>query len=80
MIELSVKESAPKLAFGGDTLNTAIYLSRLLRAKNAEVHYVTALGQDSFSEQMLANWQQEGIRTELVQQLPDKLPGLYSPL
>ncbi|MGR3806880.1 sugar kinase [Pasteurella testudinis] len=78
MIELSLKENDPKLAFGGDTLNTAVYLSRLLDHRHFSVSYVTALGQDPFSQQMLAQWQQEGIETDLVQQRADKLPGLYS--
>ncbi|MGV6988036.1 sugar kinase [Testudinibacter sp. P80/BLE/0925] len=79
MIELSLKQAKPpQLAFGGDTLNTAVYLARLLKNQAAEIHYVTALGQDTFSRQMLAQWQLEGIRTELVQTLADKLPGLYS--
>ncbi|TNG97081.1 sugar kinase [Pasteurellaceae bacterium USgator11] len=78
MIELLLKENDPKLAFGGDTLNTAVYLSRLLDHRHFSVSYVTALGQDPFSQQMLAQWQQEKIETDLVQQRADKLPGLYS--
>ncbi|MDH2999839.1 ketodeoxygluconokinase, partial [Chelonobacter oris] len=79
MLELALKDTqSPKLGFGGDTLNTAVYLSRLLRESAVDIYYVTALGQDPFSEQMLTNWQQEGIQTALVQQLADKLPGLYS--
>ncbi|MGL6387192.1 bifunctional 4-hydroxy-2-oxoglutarate aldolase/2-dehydro-3-deoxy-phosphogluconate aldolase [Aeromonas caviae] len=62
--------------FGGDTLNTALYLARLGNQALA-VHYVTALGQDGFSSQMLAAWQQEGIHTDWVQRLADKAPGLY---
>jgi len=75
MIELSEKGSDIQRHFGGDTLNTAVYLARV----NADlsVHYVTALGQDVFSHQMLAHWQAEGIKTDMVQQLDDKLPGLY---
>ena len=62
--------------FGGDTLNTALYLARL-GSQAFAVHYVTALGQDGFSSQMLAAWQQEGIHTDWVQRLADKAPGLY---
>ena len=62
--------------FGGDTLNTALYLARL-GSQALAVHYVTALGQDGFSSQMLAAWQQEGIHTDWVQRLADKAPGLY---
>ncbi|WP_439234208.1 sugar kinase [Lonepinella koalarum] len=77
MIELAQQDQQVKLGFGGDTLNTAIYLARLL-PNSFSVHYITALGVDPYSQKMLAQWQQEQINTELVQCLPDKLPGLYS--
>lgn len=79
MVELALKDAQPpQLGFGGDSLNTAVYLARQLSQSAVSIYYVTALGQDPFSAQMLAHWQQEGINTDLVQQLPDKLPGLYS--
>lgn len=78
MIELSQQGDHSKIGFGGDTLNTAVYLARLLSNTSHSVHYISALGQDPYSEMMLQAWQNEGIHTELVQQLPQKLPGLYS--
>ena len=75
MIELSESTAGIQRHFGGDTLNTAVYLARANR--NLDVHYVTALGTDGFSQQMLAHWQREGVQTDLVQQLATKLPGLY---
>ncbi len=78
MIELSHKSNDIRLGFGGDSLNTAVYLARLLPADRFSVHYVSALGTDPYSQNMLNQWQQENIQTDLVQQLPDKLPGLYS--
>lgn len=74
MIEL--KETADgRLArgYGGDTLNTAVYLARL----GASVDYVTALGDDAWSDEMVADWQTEGVGTGLVTRLPGRLPGLY---
>ena len=59
--------------FGGDTLNTAVYLSRLGIATD----YITALGDDPLSEEMIAGWQAEGIDTARVARVPGKLPGLY---
>ena len=59
--------------FGGDTLNTAIYLARL----GCAVDYVTALGDDPFSDAMLRAWRAEGVGTGLVVQVPGGLPGLY---
>lgn len=41
------------------------------------VDYVTALGADTFSHEMLNQWLGEGIGVSLVRQIPDKLPGLY---
>jgi 2-dehydro-3-deoxygluconokinase len=60
-------------AFGGDTLNTALYLARL----GVKAEYVTALGADPFSDEMIAAWQSEGIGTGLIPRLQGALPGLY---
>lgn len=74
MIELSdLGGGRLGLAYGGDTLNTAVYLARL----GVGVDYATALGDDPWSEEMLAFWAREGVGSELVQRLPGKLPGLY---
>ena len=63
--------------FGGDTLNTAVYARRCLSAADTLVSYVTALGTDPFSAELLQAWQAEGLDTALVARLPDHLPGLY---
>lgn len=74
MIELSPRPGGLLgLAFGGDTLNTAVYLARL----GVAVDYLTALGDDAYSDRMLAQWRDEGVGTGLVQRLPGRLPGLY---
>lgn len=80
MIELSESSDAAgrmQRTFGGDTLNTAVYLARSLKDHAAEVHYVTALGDDPFSEEMVTGWQAEGVQSRLVARLPGRLPGLY---
>lgn len=77
MIELSQKGDSLNRGFGGDTLNTAVYIARQVEDDQLKVHYVTALGTDSFSREMLTAWQKEGVETDLVQRLEDKLPGLY---
>jgi 2-dehydro-3-deoxygluconokinase len=75
MLELTGQTGAPaRLGFGGDTFNTALYLARLKLAPC----YLTGLGADPFSEEMLAAWRAEGVRTHLVTQLPGRLPGLYA--
>ena len=77
MIELSDRgQGALALGYAGDTLNTAVYLKRAAGARIA-VDYLTALGDDPYSDSMLAFWQSEGIGTDSVARLPGKLPGLY---
>jgi 2-dehydro-3-deoxygluconokinase len=79
MIELRHQSAAQlDLAYGGDTLNTAVYLARLTSGRGVQVDYVTALGDDAYSDAMLRVWQAEGIGTELVARLPGRLPGLYT--
>jgi len=78
MIELKQAQPGQGLGlysrgFGGDTLNTAVYLARL----GVAVDYVTALGDDPLSDEMIAGWQAEGVGTAKVARLPGKLPGLY---
>ncbi len=62
--------------FGGDTLNTAVYLARRGGAA-LQVDYATALGDDGFSSGLIERWQAEGVGTALVRRLPGRLPGLY---
>lgn len=73
MLELSTS-GAPKLAYGGDTLNTAVYLTRL----GAEVDFITALGVDDFSDDVIAFCEQEGIAVQHILRHPERLPGLYA--
>ncbi len=80
MLELSNPGAKPlarnmnlQFSYGGDTLNTAVYLARL----GVPIDYVTALGKDAYSQWLLEDWQQQGIGTELVAQLPEFNPGLY---
>jgi len=79
MIELRHR-SADRLdlAFGGDTLNFAVYLARLTRGRDVSVDYVTALGDDYYSDRMLAMWQGEGVGCDHVARLEGRLPGLYT--
>jgi 2-dehydro-3-deoxygluconokinase len=65
-----------KRRFGGDTLNTAIYLARLMGG-NGHVNYVTRLGRDSFSNAMITAWRDENIDCSLVEQHESRVPGLY---
>jgi len=74
MIELKqAQDGLYSRGYGGDTLNTAIYLARL----DVDVDYVTALGDDPLSSEMLAGWAAEGVGTSRVARLKGKLPGIY---
>lgn len=59
--------------FGGDSLNTAVYLARL----GVSTSYLTALGTDGWSEAMVGQWQKEHIDTSLVRRVDGRMPGLY---
>lgn len=80
MVELSPEAGdggAPlyRMGFAGDTFNTAIYMARL----GDQVAYCTALGQgDPFSEGVLTAMRREGMDTQLVRQVENRLPGLYA--
>ena len=77
MIELQHRaDGSLHQSFGGDTLNTAVYLRREL-GDAGSVDYVTALGDDSFSDAMCEHWHAEGLGLGRVQRLPGRLPGLY---
>jgi len=80
MLELSLPNldtqqtsSAAKFAFGGDTLNMAVYMAR----SGASVEYVTAIGDDKSSDWMLARWQHEGVGCKHVIRAENQVPGMY---
>ena len=77
MIELQRSATGMDYRFGGDTLNAAVYMARLLDPAVAQVSYVTGLGTDGMSDEMVAQWQAEGIDTATVLRLPERLPGIY---
>ncbi len=60
------------LACGGDTFNTAVYLARA----GIDVGFATALGDDPYSDSIMALAAAEGISGHLVLRVPGRLPGL----
>jgi 2-dehydro-3-deoxygluconokinase len=77
MIELNqidLVQGAARVSFAGDTLNTAVYLSRL----GCDVSYITNLGTDAFSTEMLRRFKEEGINCRLIGRHDARLPGLYA--
>jgi 2-dehydro-3-deoxygluconokinase len=80
MVELSPFPTADNndreimaLSFAGDTYNTSVYMSRL----GLTTEYVTQLGDDPYSQQIMQRMQNENIGTDLIKQLPGRSPGLY---
>lgn len=79
MIELVTREGdAATIGAAGDTYNTAVYLARALRGGDAAISYVTALGQDPYSERILAAMRGHGIDTGHVERREERIPGLYA--
>ena len=66
------------MAFGGDVSNTAVYLARLTKKLPIDTDFVTALGDDGYSDAMLDFWRDEGVGTRMVSRLKGRLPGLYT--
>lgn len=77
MVELSKTMLGGKswaMGYAGDTYNVAVYAQRL----GVQTAYMTAIGNDEFSNEMFAEWQNEGVDTSLVLRHPDRTVGLYA--
>jgi 2-dehydro-3-deoxygluconokinase len=61
------------MSCNGDTFNTAVYLARA----GLPVAFATALGDDPYSDGILALAAAEGIGGDLALRVPGRLPGLY---
>ncbi len=61
------------LSYAGDTYNTSVYMARL----GLQTDYVTLLGDDPYSKQILQRMSDEKIGTDMINQLPGRSPGLY---
>ena len=74
MIEL-LRENDGRFAIacGGDTFNTAVYMARA----GADVGFATALGDDPYSDGILALIAAEGVASEAILRVNGRLPGLY---
>ncbi|MFK7853728.1 MAG: sugar kinase [Granulosicoccus sp.] len=87
MVELSIAkhENQASIRFAGDTLNAAIYLKRSLSSYSTNqssddslVAYMTVLGTDSFSDQIVNAIQSEDIDTQFIPRTAERVPGLYA--
>src|SRR5882724_12114945 len=74
MVELARgNDSRYGQAFGGDTFNTAVYLARA----GVPAAYATAMGDDPYSDALMAVANAEGVNTDLIMRVPGRMPGLY---
>ncbi|WP_299150150.1 PfkB family carbohydrate kinase [uncultured Tateyamaria sp.] len=78
LAEISRSTADLSIAFGGDTLNTAIYCARAAQAHDIAVHYVTAIGTDILSDAALDLMTREGIRTDHVTRDTQLQIGIYA--
>jgi 2-dehydro-3-deoxygluconokinase len=62
------------LSVGGDTFNAAVYLARA----GVATAYATALGDDAYSDAIVALAAAEGVETALMHRRPGRMPGLYT--
>lgn len=76
MIELTHEsDSSMRLAIAGDTLNTAIHLSRLI-GEGLQISYVTALGDDWYGDRVIEELVQERVEP-VVRRVDGGVVGLY---
>ena len=74
MVELSRgNDGRYGMAFGGDTFNTAVYLARA----GIPAAYATAMGDDPYSDGLIALANAEGVDGDLIRRMPGRMPGLY---
>ncbi|WP_084645534.1 sugar kinase [Marinimicrobium agarilyticum] len=80
MVELSPYPTAQEetreikaLSYAGDTYNTSVYMARL----GLQTDYVTRLGDDPYSDQIIQRMHDEGIGTGMITRVPGRSPGLY---
>ncbi len=73
----SSDDESPALGFAGDTMNTAIYLKRLLQ-DSGDVSYVSVVGQDTLSDRLVRRLQSESLNTDRIVRSTARLLGLYA--
>ncbi|ASM71388.1 2-dehydro-3-deoxygluconokinase [Pseudosulfitobacter pseudonitzschiae] len=79
MIEIVSQQTGDAtLNVAGDSYNTAVYLAQLARGSDCTVSYVTALGQDTFSQRVVGHMKHFGIDTAHIERRADRNIGLYA--
>ncbi|KXI30953.1 sugar kinase [Paraglaciecola hydrolytica] len=76
MLELRQSEAnTMHRSFAGDVFNTAVYQKRAFAQQ--QVSFMTALGQDVLSQQLVDNCKAEGLNCDLVRYSTSHNPGIY---
>ncbi|WP_081158455.1 sugar kinase [Ensifer aridi] len=77
MVELMQAEAGLlRKGYAGDTFNTAYY-ARLFLPSDWTVEYLTAVGTDLVSSEMLAFIESTGVGTTHIPRIEGRMPGLY---
>ncbi|CAN7466378.1 sugar kinase [Rhizobium sp. LjRoot98] len=77
MVELMQAEGdLLRKGYAGDTFNTAYY-ARLFLPHDWSVDYLTAVGTDTVSDEMLAFIEKTGVGTSAIRRVEGRSPGLY---
>ena len=77
MVELMQAEGdLLRKGYAGDTFNTAYY-ARLFLPADWSVDYLTAVGTDTVSDEMLAFIEKTGVGTSAIRRIEGRSPGLY---
>ena len=63
--------------YAGDTQNFIQYLAWLGSDKDISAHYLTAMGKDKFGREIMAEWEAQGIKMDMVMTTDQKNTGLY---
>ena len=75
MLELRHRGSDQyEMGIGGDVYNTAVYAVR----SGLDVSFLTAVGEDEYSEFLRSSWQAEGVDVSHVRSLSGETPSLTS--
>jgi 2-dehydro-3-deoxygluconokinase len=76
MLELKQNDAnSMRHSFAGDAFNTAVYLKRLF--SDCDVSFMSAIGTESISQQMLDAFSSEGLNNQFVYQDNNHSPGIY---
>ena len=78
MVELMASDQPDQLkkGFAGDTFNTAYYLKCIL-GTDESVSYMTAVGKDALSCELMQTLENAGLDTQYIRQMDDRTVGLY---